>query len=57
MEKFKSFITEEEDKDEPYKLLILSSHDPHDPNVTGSFIRTKASELGIEVFLAHFKGM
>jgi len=57
LEKFKSFITEEEDKDEPYKLLILSSHDPHDPNVTGPLIRKKASELGIEVFLAEFKGM
>ncbi len=57
MENFKSFITEEEDKDEPYKLLILSSHDPHDPNVTGPLIRKKASELGIEVFLAEFNGM
>jgi len=57
LENFKSFITEEEDKDEPYKLLILSSHDPHDPNVTGPLIRKKASELGIEVFLAEFNGM
>ena len=46
LENFKSFITEEEDKDEPYKLLILSSHDPHDPNVTGPMVRKKASELG-----------
>ena len=25
MEKFKSFITEEEDKDEPYKLVVFQN--------------------------------
>ena len=57
MEKFKSFITEA--KEEPYKLLILSHDDPlaHDPNETGPLVRKKASELGIEVYLAEFSGM
>ena len=55
MEKFKSFITEA--KEEPYKLLILSHDDPFDPNETGPMVRKKASELGIEVYLAEFSGM
>jgi len=55
MEKFKSFITEA--KEEKYKLLILSHDDPFDPNETGPMVRKKASELGIEVYLAEFSGM
>ena len=55
MEKFKSFITEA--KEEKYKLLILSHDDPHDPNETGALVRKKASELGLDVFLAEFSGM
>ena len=55
MEQFKSYITEA--KEEPYKLLILSHDDPLDPNETGPMVRKKASELGIEVYLAEFSGM
>ena len=54
MEQFKSFITE---KEHPYKLLILSHDDPLDPNETGALIRKKASELGLNVYLAEFSGM
>ena len=54
MEQFKSFITE---KEHPYKLLILSHDDPLDPNETGPMIRKKASELGLNVYLAEFSGM
>jgi len=55
LENFKSFITEQ--KDEPYRLLILSHDDPFDPNETGPMVRKKASEMGIEVYLAEFTGM
>ena len=55
MEKFKSYTTEA--KEEKYKLLILSHDDPFDPNETGPMVRKKASELGIEVYLAEFSGM
>tara|TARA_B100000315_G_scaffold250322_1_gene282935 strand:- start:60 stop:1142 length:1083 start_codon:yes stop_codon:yes gene_type:complete len=55
MEKFSEFITEE--KDEPYKLLILSHDDPLDPNETGPLVRKNASEMGIDVYLAEFSGM
>ena len=54
MEKFKSFITEQ--KDEPYKLAILSHDDPNDPNETGPLIKNKAQELGLDVFLGEFQG-
>tara|TARA_R110000737_G_scaffold183018_3_gene206601 strand:+ start:1354 stop:2394 length:1041 start_codon:yes stop_codon:yes gene_type:complete len=54
LEQFKSFITE---KEHPYKLLILSHDDPLDPNETGPMIRKKASELGLNVYLAEFSGM
>ena len=55
MEKFSEFITEE--KDEPYKLLVLSHDDPLDPNETGPMIKKKASEMGLEVYLTEFSGM
>ena len=55
LENFKSFISEE--KDESYRLLILSHDDPFDPNETGPMVRKKASEMGIEVYLAEFTGM
>ena len=55
MEKFKSFITEEE-KLQPYKLLIVSHDDPLDPNETAPLVRKKASELGLQVYLAEFMG-
>ena len=54
MEKFKSFITEE--KDEPYKLVVLSHDDPHDPNETGVLIREKASNVGIDCLLVEMTG-
>ena len=54
MEHFKSFITEQ--KEEPYRLVILSHDDPLDPNETGPLIRDKAKEIGIEVFLVELMG-
>ena len=55
MEKFKSFIAEEE-KQQPYKLLIVSHDDPLDPNETAPLVRKKAEELGLQVYLAEFMG-
>ena len=54
MEKFKAFITEE--KDEPYKLVVLSHDDTHDPNETGVLIREKASNVGIDCLLVEMTG-
>ena len=54
MEKFSDFIVEQ--KDEPYKLLIVSHDDPLDPNETAPLVRKKASELGLNVYLAEFMG-
>ena len=54
MEKFSEFITEE--KEESYKLVILSHDDPEDPNETGPLIREKAQELGLDVFLGELVG-
>ena len=53
MEQFKSFITEQE---QTYKLLIVSHDDPLDPNETAPLVRKKASELGLQVYLAEFMG-
>tara|TARA_X000001382_G_scaffold122692_1_gene105855 strand:- start:17 stop:1099 length:1083 start_codon:yes stop_codon:yes gene_type:complete len=55
LEKFKSFIAEEE-KQQPYKLLIVSHDDPLDPNETAPLVRKKAQELGLQVYLAEFMG-
>ena len=55
MEKFKTFIAEEE-KQQPYKLLIVSHDDPLDPNETAPLVRKKAEELGLQVYLAEFMG-
>jgi len=52
---FSNFITEE--KEQPYKLLILSHDDPHDPNETGPMIRKIAKGMGLECHLAEFSGM
>jgi len=53
LEKFKSFITEEE---KPYNLLIISHDDPFEKNETAPLIRKKAKELGLNVFLAESMG-
>mgnify|MGYP003112721259 CR=1 FL=1 len=52
---FSNFITEEE-KEQKYKLLILSHDDPLDPNETGPMIRKTAKSMGIDCFLAEFSG-
>ena len=36
--KFREFISEE--KEEPYRLVIISHDDPDDPNQTGDLIRS-----------------
>ena len=49
MEKFKSFITEEEK--EPYRLLILVYDTPDDPNKTGVIIEKESKKIdGVEVY-------
>ena len=52
--KFKDYITEEKNK--PYRLVILSHNAPDDPNVTGVHFRKEAKKLGIEVFLTEMVG-
>ena len=54
MEKFSEFITEA--KEEPYKLVVLSHDDPHDPNETGVLIRKKSSNVGIDCLLVEMGG-
>ena len=54
MEKFSEFITEAKEK--PYKLVVLSHDDPHDPNETGVLIREKASKIGIDCLLVEMIG-
>jgi len=53
LEKFKSFITEAK---KPYKLVVLSHDDPHDPNETGVLIRKKSSNVGIDCLLVEMGG-
>lgn len=53
---FSKFITEEP-KEKPYKLLVLSHDDPHDPNETGPMIRKVANSMGLECHLGEFSGM
>jgi len=55
MENFKSFITEQ--KDEPYRLVIISHDDSDDPNETGNLLRTRAESLKLEVLLVEFFGV
>ena len=52
--KFREFISEE--KEEPYRLVILSHDDAEDPNKTGDLIREKAKKLKIECILGEFVG-
>jgi RimK family alpha-L-glutamate ligase len=52
--KFKEFITEEKNK--PYRLVILSHNAPDDPNDTGVRFREEAKKLGIKCFLAEMVG-
>ena len=55
MGKFAEFL-KEQDNEKPYKLLIVSHDDPLDPNETAPLVRKKASELGLQVYLAEFMG-
>ena len=55
MEKFKSFITEEE-KEQPYELLIISHDGIDDVNETGPLIHTTAKKMGIKSYLAETMG-
>ena len=52
--KFREFISEEKEK--PYRLVILSHDDAEDPNKTGDLIREKAKKLKIECILGEFVG-
>ena len=54
IDKFSSFITEAKDK--PYRLVVLSHDDPHDPNETGVLIRKKSSNVGIDCLLVEMSG-
>ena len=48
MEQFKSYITEE--KDEPYRILILMRNEPDDPNKTGDALEKQAKKMGIDLY-------
>ena len=52
--KFREFISEE--KEEPYRLVIISHDDPDDPNETGDLIRSTAKNLGFKCLLSEFVG-
>ena len=54
IKQFAKFV--EDDKTAPYRLLILSANDMHDPNRTGPLLREKAKEMNLEVYLADFQG-
>ena len=54
IKQFAKFV--DEDKNKPYRLLILSANDIHDPNRTGPLLREKAREMNLEVYLADFQG-
>ena len=54
MEKFSEFITEE--KDEPYKILILSHDEEDDPNITGEKLVEKAKSKGLEYYMMEMNG-
>ena len=53
-QKFRDFITEQ--KDEPYRLIVLSHNEPGDPNDHGLRFREEGKKLGIKVFLAEMVG-
>ena len=44
--KFREFVTEE--KEEPYRLVILSHDSEDDSNVSGELVKTAAKKLGIK---------
>ena len=48
MEKFKSFITEEEAK--PYRVLVLKRDVPDDTNKTGDSLEKQANKMGIDLY-------
>ena len=47
MEKFKSFITEEE---KPYRMVVLVHSTPDDPNKTGVKLAQTAKSMGIDLY-------
>jgi len=53
--KFRDFITEE--KEESYRLVILSHDSEDDANVSGELVKTAAKKLGIKTLLADFRGL
>ena len=55
MEKFKSFIAEEE-KEKPYDLLIVSHDGIDDVNETGPLVKKTGQKMGLNVFLAETMG-
>jgi|TARA_B100001093_G_scaffold201279_1_gene193373 RimK family alpha-L-glutamate ligase len=55
MEKFKSFIAEEE-KEKPYDLLIVSHDGIDDVNETGPLVKKTGKKMGLNVFLAETMG-
>jgi ribosomal protein S6--L-glutamate ligase len=48
LEKFKSFITEEETK--PYRVLVLKRDVPEDTNNTGDSLEKQAKKMGIDLY-------
>ena len=54
-QKFREFITEQ--KDEPYRLVILSHDEGDESNVSGELVKNVATKLGIKTVLAEFRGL
>ena len=53
--KFREFISEEKEK--PYRLVILSHDEGDESNVSGELVKTVATKLGIKTILAEFRGL
>ena len=56
IKQFANYVDEKEKEHGPYRLLILSNNDIHDPNRTGPLIAEKAKEMNLEVFAADYQG-
>ena len=56
IKQFANYVDEKEREHGPYRLLILSNNDIHDPNRTGPLIVEMAKKMNLEVFAADYQG-
>ena len=56
IKQFANYVDEKEREHGPYRLLILSNNDIHDPNITGLLIVEMAKKMNLEVFAADYQG-